>query len=118
MSELRWDPLKRHRVIIAADRGRRPNDFLATEPPTPMTSCPFCYGNEDKVWATISALPENPRDRNFWHLLARREVPKETYDYLLSIASAAVICENPRFFGMDAECPVLGTQRTSSGSEN
>ncbi|HOP40794.1 MAG TPA: hypothetical protein PLI53_07105 [Geobacteraceae bacterium] len=44
MSELRWDPVKRHWVIIAADRGRRPNDFLAAEELTPITSCPFCYG--------------------------------------------------------------------------
>ncbi len=33
MSELRWDPLKLHWVIIATERGRRPRDFMI-EPET------------------------------------------------------------------------------------
>ena len=51
-------------------------------------------------------MPENPQERNFWRLLARKNVPKQTYDYVLSIFSAAVICENPRLFGFDVECPL------------
>ena len=30
MSELRWDPIKLHWVIIATERGRRPRDFQVT----------------------------------------------------------------------------------------
>lgn len=44
-SELRWDPLERHWVLIARDRSQRPFDFL----PAPRrlvdratTPCPFC----------------------------------------------------------------------------
>lgn len=44
-SELRWDPLERHWVLIAKDRSQRPFDFL----PAPRrlvdrasTPCPFC----------------------------------------------------------------------------
>ena len=49
MSELRWDPLKEHWVIIATDRGRRPRDFHM-EPIVPdSTVCPFCYGFEGKT---------------------------------------------------------------------
>jgi soluble lytic murein transglycosylase-like protein len=60
---------------------------------------------EGNVRSAIASLPENPKDRNFWLLLATKKVPRETYDYVLSIFSAAVICENPRLFGFDVECP-------------
>ncbi len=63
---------------------------------------------EDNVRSTIGKMPENPRDRNFWRLLAGKNVPGETYDYVLSIFSIAVICENPRLFGFDGECPLGG----------
>lgn len=56
MSELRWDPLKLHWVIIATERGRRPRDFQAEPEPGSMVSCPFCYGNEDKTPAEIFAI--------------------------------------------------------------
>ena len=73
MSELRWDPLKRHWVIIAADRGRRPNDFLTADPPTPMTSCPFCYGNEDKTPPEIFAIrPAGAPNTPGWQRLPTR----------------------------------------------
>jgi soluble lytic murein transglycosylase-like protein len=61
---------------------------------------------EGNVRSIIAAMPENPQDRNFWRLLAHRNVPAETYDYVLSIFSAAVICENPAFFGFDVVCPI------------
>jgi soluble lytic murein transglycosylase-like protein len=60
---------------------------------------------ETKVRQIIEKLPENPQERNFWRLLARKDVPQETYDYVLSIFSAAVICENPAFFGVEVRCP-------------
>src|SRR5262245_36269644 len=55
---------------------------------------------EQRVINMIRTLPENPRERNFWKLLARYRdrVPNETYGYVLSIVSAAVIGENPRLF--------------------
>jgi pSer/pThr/pTyr-binding forkhead associated (FHA) protein len=60
---------------------------------------------ENNVRGIIASMPENPRDRNFWRLLAHDAVPRETYDYVLSIFSMAVICENPRYFGFDLDCP-------------
>ena len=75
-----------------------------------------CYNwGEDKVRGIIASLPENPQDRNFWRLLSDRKVPRETYDYVLSIFSAAVICENPRLFGLDVECPALGDGLAATG---
>ena len=61
---------------------------------------------EDKIRSIILSMPENPRERNFWQLLALHDVPQETRDYVLSIFSAAVICENPGAFGFDVECPI------------
>jgi UDPglucose--hexose-1-phosphate uridylyltransferase len=109
MSELRWDPLKRHWVIIAADRGRRPNDFLAHEPPTPMTSCPFCYGNEDKTPHEIFAIrPSGPPDSPNWKV---RVIPNKypvlrvegevksrgygLYDVMDGIGAHEIIIETP-----------------------
>jgi hypothetical protein len=66
-----------------------------------------CYNwGEDNVRGIIQAMPENPQERNFWRLLANRKVPRETYDYVLSIFSVAVICEDPALFGLDLKCPL------------
>lgn len=55
----------------------------------------------------IRSLPENPRDRNFWRLLTqyRDRIPRQTYDYVFNIVSAAVIAEDPELFGFDFEPP-------------
>lgn len=109
MSELRWDPLKRHWVIIAADRGRRPGDFLAVEPPTPMTSCPFCYGNEEKAPHEIFAIrPSGPPNSPNWKV---RVIPNKypvlrvegdvrsrgygLYDVMNGIGAHEIIIETP-----------------------
>ena len=68
-----------------------------------------CYNwGEDYVLPLVRKLPPNPRDRNFWRLLAtsREKIPKETYDYVFYIVSAAVIGENPRLFGFDFDNPL------------
>jgi hypothetical protein len=49
----------------------------------------------------IGKLPPNPRERNFWNLVKRQKIPRETYDFVLYIVSAAVIGENPRHFGFE-----------------
>ena len=61
---------------------------------------------DGNVRKTIGTMPENPRERNFWKLLATKQIPKETYDYVFLIFSAAVICENPKVFGYAGFCPV------------
>ncbi len=74
---------------------------------------------ERRVVNFIRTLPENPRDRNFWLLLRDHgdKVPSETYKYVFSIVSAAVIGENPRLFGFDFDNPieeVLGSTRDAT----
>ncbi|HLZ20340.1 MAG TPA: transglycosylase SLT domain-containing protein [Smithellaceae bacterium] len=60
---------------------------------------------EERVINAIRKMPENPRDRNFWRLLAIKSIPAETYDYVFYIFSASVICENPKLFGFNGACP-------------
>lgn len=63
---------------------------------------------ERKVAELIQKMPLNPQQRNFWELLRlyRREIPKQTYDYVFNIFSAAVIGENPSLFGFNFENPL------------
>ena len=59
-----------------------------------------------RVRNRIRAMKENPRDRNFWRLLAQTDMPKETRDYVLLIFAAAVIGEDPKLFGFDFDRPL------------
>ena len=50
MSEIRQDPTNEEWVIMARERAKRPHEFVRQqtkhEPPTFLSSCPFCPGNE------------------------------------------------------------------------
>jgi hypothetical protein len=68
-----------------------------------------CYNwGEDQILPLVRSMPANPKERNFWQLLAlhRDKIPQQTYDYVFYIASAAVIGENPRLFGFDFDNPL------------
>jgi len=64
-----------------------------------------------RVQKRIRAMKENPRDRNFWRLLAQTDMPAETRDYVFKIFSAAVIGEDPKLFGFDFEKPLKGLEQ-------
>jgi UDPglucose--hexose-1-phosphate uridylyltransferase len=56
MSQWRQDPLSGRWVIIAADRGRRPNEFrLARRLTGAAAGCPFCPGHEQDTTPEILA---------------------------------------------------------------
>jgi pSer/pThr/pTyr-binding forkhead associated (FHA) protein len=63
---------------------------------------------QGRVVDLIRKMPENPKERNFWLFLKKykNKIPKETYDYVFYIFSAAVIGENPRLFGFDFDNPL------------
>jgi peptidoglycan lytic transglycosylase D len=63
---------------------------------------------EVRVIDILKKMPQNPKDRNFWKLLAehRQQVPLQTYEYVFYIVSAAVIGENPRLFGYSFDNPL------------
>ncbi len=69
----------------------------------------------NRVNRLIKAMPQNPMERNFWEFLKlyRDKMPKETYDYVFKIFSAAVIGENPRLFGFEFDNPLETTPKTS-----
>jgi len=72
-----------------------------------------CYNwGENQVLPLVRSMPANPRERNFWRLLAnhRNKIPQETYDYVFYITSAAVIGENPRLFGFDFDNPLAESE--------
>ena len=110
MSELRWDPLKLHWVIIATERGRRPRDFQVESEEKEVTSCPFCYGNEDKTPPEIFAIrPSGPANAPNWKV---RVIPNKypalriegeiksrgygIYDVMTGIGAHEVIIETPQ----------------------
>jgi membrane-bound lytic murein transglycosylase D len=68
---------------------------------------------EGNVIKLIRSLPANPKDRNFWQLLAkyRDKIPQETYDYVFYIVSAAAIGENPKLFGFDFDNPLASLEK-------
>ena len=74
-----------------------------------------CYNwDETKIREMLSTMPENPRQRNFWALLARHTLPEETTNYVFYIVSAAVIGENPHLFGFDFDNPLSTTPADSA----
>lgn len=64
--------------------------------------------SETRVREFIRAMPQNPRERNFWLLLQKfvNRIPNQTYDYIFLIFSAAVIGEDPQLFGFDFDNPL------------
>ena len=76
-----------------------------------------CYNwGEYQVLPLVRSMPPDPRERNFWHLLAehRAQVPQETYDYVFYITAAAVIGENPRLFGFDFGNPLVEAEQAAA----
>ncbi len=72
----------------------------------------------NNVRRRIRNMPANPRERNFWKLLETGDVPKETYNYVFHIVSAAVIGEDPALFGFKFDKPLAGIdERIAVGAE-
>lgn len=61
---------------------------------------------EGNIARIVNRIPDDPAERNFWHLLETQMIPDETYTYVLSIFSAAVIGEDPRHFGFEFDNPI------------
>ena len=68
-----------------------------------MSAYNWGEGNIERV---LSRFPDSPAERNFWRLLETQKIPDETYAYVLSIISAAVICEDPQHFGFTFKNPL------------
>lgn len=111
MPELRKDPVIDRWVIIAAERGRRPNDFTTIEQPVHGSFCPFCPGNESRTPAEIAqwgreadAPPNSPGWRiravpnKFPALTQQGEVDPQgvgMFDMMNAIGAHEIVIENP-----------------------
>jgi len=58
MPELRKDPVLGRWVIIATERGKRPNDFAGERPVRANGFCPFCEGREEMTPPEVLACRE------------------------------------------------------------
>ena len=58
-SQYRYDILQKRWVIIASERGKRPDDFVLPKGEQEDGFCPFCPGNEEKTPREILSVP-NP----------------------------------------------------------
>jgi soluble lytic murein transglycosylase-like protein len=70
---------------------------------------------ERRIIDLLQSMPQNPRERNFWRLLENYhdKIPRQTYDYVFFIFSAAVIGENPHLFGFDFDNPLQPVEKSS-----
>lgn len=74
----------------------------------------YNYG-QNRVREMIKKMPDNPRDKNFWKFIQQYQIPKETYDYVFYIFSAAVIGEDPKHFGFKFAPPLLNQNKAEAG---
>jgi membrane-bound lytic murein transglycosylase D len=117
----RPDPAdERDQVDKSTDAASRYLDMLySTDAQASGLLVMACYNwGEDQVLPLVQSMPLNPRERNFWQLLAlhRSQIPQQTYDYVFYITSAAVIGENPKLFGFDFDNPLDETAQAGNSS--
>jgi pSer/pThr/pTyr-binding forkhead associated (FHA) protein len=109
VDQRKYDPLDERFDIPAATEaaGRFLRDIYNSEAQASglLVMASYNWG-PTPIKKRIRAMPENPKERNFWKLLISHRIPKETYDYVFYIVSAAVIGENPRLFGFDFDNPL------------
>jgi UDPglucose--hexose-1-phosphate uridylyltransferase len=111
MSELRKDPIVDRWVIVAAERGRRPNDFRTESDPLASAFDPFAPGHEDRTppeiaaWGRPAGAPPNSPDwqvrvvpNKFPALCSVGELDPQglgMFDLMNGIGAHEVIIENP-----------------------
>jgi UDPglucose--hexose-1-phosphate uridylyltransferase len=70
MSEIRLDPTSEEWVIMASERGKRPNDFIhpkvEAKPPDFLPSCPFCPSNEAETPTEV--LSHQDQNKGSWQI--------------------------------------------------
>lgn len=120
MPELRHDPIQRRWVIIAAERGRRPDDFPKEASPVSSESCPFCEGNESKTPPEITAIRNGTSpNQTGWEvrvipnkfpaLRIEGELDREgigAYDRMNGVGAHEVIIETPQHNMNMADMPL------------
>lgn len=62
----------------------------------------------ERARAAMAGIPMNPQERSYWRFYTAHadRMPDETKGYVMHIFAAAVIGQNPRFFGIDMDNPL------------
>src|SRR5262245_65293139 len=70
MSELRHNPITRQWVIVAENRGARPQDLVVQQVIQDTAHCPFCEGHEESTPGEVLALrgPESRTNAPGWRV--------------------------------------------------
>ena len=106
-----YDPRDdRYNIIKATNAASRYlNDIYDTDAQASglLVIASYNWG-ENNIIDLIRTMPANPRDRNFWKLLAKykNKIPRQTYNYVFYIFSAAVIGQDPKLFGYNFNNPL------------
>jgi UDPglucose--hexose-1-phosphate uridylyltransferase len=126
MPELRHDPIQKRWVIIASERGRRPDDFPRQREGDGGGFCPFCEGNESKTPPEITAIRRNGSSPNQpgWQV---RVVPNKfpalriegnldrkgfgVHDRMNGVGAHEVIIETPQHNMKMADMPVAELEK-------
>lgn len=110
MPELRKDPVLGRWIIIAKERGKRPTDFIISEPETKGGFCPLCPGNEKTTPNEVLSFgPEGRKPNNpgwdlrvvpnkYPALVIEGDLKKEgegLYDRMNGIGAHEVLVETP-----------------------
>lgn len=126
MPELRHDPIQKRWVIIASERGLRPDEFL--RPPEIRTNppCPFCEGNEGVTPHEITAIRPNGSSPNqpgwivrvvpnkFPALRIEGELDRRAvgvHDKMNGVGAHEIIIETPEHDGLMADLSVDQIQK-------
>jgi len=121
MPELRKDPVLGRWIIIATERGKRPSDFVISEPETTGGFCPLCPGNENTtphevlVYGREGGLPDSPGwkvrvvPNKYPALVIEGGLNREgegLYDKMNGIGAHEVVVESPRHEDVLSELPI------------
>jgi len=102
----KYDPAdQRHDAVLSTTAAiRYMNDLYLLDAQGSGLLVMACYNaGQTRMLALVRSLPLSPRERNFWRLLERhrKEIPDETYGYVVGIVAAAAVAQAPAVFGFD-----------------
>jgi UDPglucose--hexose-1-phosphate uridylyltransferase len=119
LSQYRYDILQKRWVIIASERGKRPDDFSVNKEAPDNGFCPFCPGNEDKTPREILRMRSPGSRPDDWKV---RVVPNKfpalhiegdtgreaegIYDRMNGIGAHEVVIETPEHHSPMADRPI------------
>lgn len=95
MSEFRRDPITGRWAIVAESRRARPDEYAVRAPPSPVSECPFCEGNEARTPPEVAAFRDagSPANGPGWTV---RTIPNKfpTVEPVVRLPQAGAVPRN------------------------